>query len=232
MVRYPGSSRAVDAAVKLAQVALVQGDRPGALHQLDRLAVDSTPTTRARVGLLRATILLDAGDSVAACGALASARQASGASDSTLGAQIGLFGHGCDSLAAAAPAAVSQAGVLDSAVSRLAPSADTSHKPSLQQAEVYRQPAPRVAGAESAPAASPAQGGAFTVQLAVAADAASAEGMRAAFVSRGVQAEVVERGGRYVVRSGRYRTRSDAEEQVKVLTQKGVTGFVTPIGNP
>jgi hypothetical protein len=65
---YPSSRRYDDALLRLAQLEISRGDRPGAVGHLNQLARRTTDgLTRTRAGVLASLALLDGGDTTTAC---------------------------------------------------------------------------------------------------------------------------------------------------------------------
>ncbi len=244
VVDFPTSPRAVDAALRLAQLELARG-RPAEarerLEQLRREQPEGAPRARASYWLARAQ--LDAGDARTACTTLNEAAGSALPGDPVARQVVALRRRlpGCELTVAVGSGGVGEGGERATAVGAAATPADTAAGVPPRTTDTTPPAAtPDPAAATptvttqtpAAPARSAATGPAWTVQLAAYDWRPDAEAMAARLVARGIEARVSGEARPFRVRVGRWTTRAEAVAAQRELVGRGMRGFVTAAEQP
>lgn len=252
IVEYPLSNYADDALLAIVELEQARGDRAGALAHLQRF-VREHPVSPARgvAALAAARLAFDQRDTKTGCAMIADARTSAPATDVELRNQIDYFGSRCTA-ASAADAPVVQTAPLspprDSAPAapkkKLADATakeikkPASPKPASSAAKTVSakpvvkapptaSPAPEGITPKPAPAATVKSKGIYTIQLAAYNTRTDAEQLVKKLESKGVAARVSGTAKPFRVRLDFYPTRQAAQEEVALLKQRGIIGFVT-----
>jgi TolA-binding protein len=250
-VEYPGSARAADALLRLAQLELARGDRQQAAVHLDRLtreqAPDQTGVAAARTQLQVGLAYVDLQDLMHACAAFTAARAAAPSTDVELLNRIDYNTQRCAAVAltSASPdtahggRAASAPGAgrpgADSVASRATKGGTTTPRrgavPSKASSRAAATPAtaPPAAGAGNAGRRLRMPG--YTIQVAAYDTRAAATALVGKLDQRGYVARIYGASPPFRVRIGRFVTEAQADSAAQSLKRKGITGFVTP-GEP
>lgn len=254
IVEYPLSNYADDALLAIVELEQARGDRAGALAHLQRF-VREHPVSPARgvAALAAARLAFDQRDTKTGCAMIADARTSAPASDVELRNQIDYFGSRCtaasvsdasvaqtvttpvppprDSVAAApkknvadATAKVTTKPMSSKPVS--SPAKTVSAKP-VVKAPPATSPTAESVAPKSAPAAAGKSKGIYTIQLAAYNTRTDAEQLVKKLESKGLTARVSGTAKPFRVRLDFYPTRQAAQEEVALLKQRGIIGFVT-----
>ena len=220
IIDYPFSSRAEEALLRAGQIEYENSDRTSARRHLERLASDyAEGATRARGAFWLARVLLDAGESVAACGQLADAKAKAKSTDVEFLGQVNYYAQPCARLQATAAAAATE--TADSiALADSAARADSAEKAKPVKRAVKR-------GATSERDSGPA----WSAQVAAYASEADATTLARKLSTRGFDARVTPTKP-YRVRIGRFRTRADAVAYVEKLRDAKMTAIVVEAEKP
>ncbi len=232
VVDFPASPRAVDAALRLAQLELARGRPAEARERLERLRreqPEGAPRAQASYWLARAQ--LDAGDARTACTTLNEAAGSALPGDPVarqvvalrrrlpgceLTVAVGSGGAGEGAVAAGGPPratdTTASAPVPDPGAATPTPATQT---PSTETPSTAAPPARAVAG-----------GRAWAVQLAAYDRRDQAEAFAARLAARGLDARVAGDAAPFRVRVGRYGTRAAAVAAQRELAARGMRGWV------
>ena len=221
IIDYPFSSRAEDALLRAGQIEYESGDKTSARRHLERLAIDHADgATRARGAFWLARVLLDSGESLAACEQLADAKAKATSTDVEFLGQVTYYAQPCARVQATAAAAAS------ATADSIARADSVARARSAEKAKPVQRGAAR-RGANSERVSGPA----WSVQVAAYASKADAVVLARKLNKRGFDARVTPTKP-YRVRIGRFRTRAEAVASVETLRDAKMTAIVVEAEKP
>lgn len=197
-IEYPLSPRAGDALLRLAQYELTRGDRANAVRYLDRLEREHPMSpVRAAGRYWAGRVLLEAGKTADACGALREARRLAAARDVELINQIDYYARPCVALEADARARADSI------------AADSIQRVTTRQSDAKKSTA--------APTTHASTKGRWSVQVAAYGDRESALALVKRLKAKGHEARVTPTKP-WRVRVGYYPSRADAVNAARTLS--------------
>jgi cell division septation protein DedD len=244
-VGYPLSPRAADALIALAQLEYVRGDKPLAVHHLQRLLIEHPAGVgSAKTNFWAARVLFEAQDSVRACSALRAARSTTEAGEVELRNQIefevpkcSAVGRGAtrEARSASTERPGSQPAAEPAAEASSADARGAEERGAAPDEKPPAKAAPKARGekapAKAATAAAPAAGrSGFAVQVAAYKARAEAQALAAKLSGRGYRARVVGSAAPYRVQVGRYASRAEAAAALARVRAAKLNGFVVDAG--
>lgn len=228
IVEYPLSAYSDDALLAIAELEQARGDRAGALQHLLRF-VKEHPVSPARgtAALAAARLAFEQRDTHTGCAMVTEARVSVPNTDVELRNQIDYFGARC----AGAAASTAVAGPPIASVPAT-PQRDSSLLAPVVPKNTIAEIALKTAASQRPTRTTPtnvtsAARGIFTIQLAAYTLRAEAERLLAKLSARGVKARVSGARKPFRVRLDYYPTRQAALDEVALLKQRGIIGFVT-----
>jgi cell division septation protein DedD len=221
IVDFPFSSRAEAALLGTGQIEYESGDKTSARRHLERLASEyADGVTRARGAFWLARVLLDAGESRAACDQLADAKDKVKGSEVEFLGQVNYYAQPCARIRAAAAAAAAAA------------AESTARADSAARADAIATAKPVKKGAAKRGTSKDAsRGAAWSAQVAAYASEVDATALAKKLSTRGFETRVTLTKP-YRVRIGRFRTRAEAAEQVQKLRDAKMTAIVVEAEKP
>jgi len=250
VVDYPLAPQAEDALLRLAQLELSRGDREGALIHLQRIPRDYPRSkSLARANYWTARVLFEKNDIPKACAANSSALAQVGAAEIELRNQIQYQGQRCplpavavteatkppaDSMPPSLPV-TEKAVVVDtvSATVSIPPKTIVPNermKPPTEGRDTKpwvvdpaKSPAVAKPAAKASTVSRPSE---YSVQVAAYNRKTGADKLASSLTARGYQARVDGDVAPFRVRIGRYATAKDAEEALRRINAKQMTGIV------
>jgi cell division septation protein DedD len=242
VTELPASPRAVEAALRLAQLDLARGRPADARERLERLRREQPDGgTRALAAYWLARAQLDAGDARTACAMLNEAAGGVLPGDPAARQLVALRRRlpGCELTVAIGSAVGARevgapAGAADTPPGgppRVPDSTTADPAPTRGEATPSASP-PASPSAEPSAAPSATARGGFTVQVAAYDRREPAEQAAARLLRRGVEARVSGTAAPFRVRVGRVPSRAAAAALQRELAAKGLRGFVTEAEPP
>ena len=246
IVEYPLSNYADDALLAIVELEQARGDRAGALAHLQRF-VREHPVSPARgvAALAAARLAFDQRDTKTGCAMISDARASASAADVELRNQLDYFGSRCTGVTTAeAPAAqpantsvsaprdtaaaLPKKGVVSTSTQAAKPtSSPTTRAPATTAVKASSGASPVHIAPPPAPLPTTKAKGIYTIQLAAYTTRADAEQLVGKLGSKGVTARVSGTTRPFRVRLAFYPTRQAAQDEVALLKQRGIIGFVT-----
>jgi cell division septation protein DedD len=251
-VEYPGSLRAADALLRLAQLELARGDRVQAAAHLDRLTreqlPDQTGAGAARTDLQIGLAYVDLQDLAHACAAFGAARAAAPGTDVELRNRIDYNAQRCAALAqATGPSTdtVHSGGVATGSAGRHgvdstsrrrahAPAPASRQAPTSSPTEGSKPTSPSTSPKPAVPtdAGRRLRTSTYTVQVAAFNTRAEASDLADKLGHGGYVARIYGTSAPFRVRIGQFATEGQADSVSQSLKRKGIIGFVTPSETP
>ena len=235
IVEYPLSAYADDALLAIAELEQARGDRASALQHLQRF-VKEHPVSPARgiAAFAVARLAFEQRDTRTGCAMIAEARTSISNTDVELRNQIDYFGSRCAGADAGANAPVASVPItsVPATPARDSPP-PTLVAPKKTVAEVVPKttpldkPTPPAGVPERATKPVTKARGVYTIQLAAYNTRADAERLVTKLGASGVKARVSGATKPFRVRLDFYATRQAALDEVALLKQRGIIGFVT-----
>jgi hypothetical protein len=223
IVDYPFSSRAEEALLRAAQIEYESGDKTSARRHLERLASDyADGVTRARGAFWLARVLLDAGESLAACDQLAEAKAKAKSGEVEFLGRVNYYAQPCARVQSAAAAVIADSITRVDSVAR----ADSTEKVKLVKQGVVKQGVVKRGTSKET-----FRGPTWSAQVAAYTAEADATALAKKLGKRGFEARVTATKP-YRVRIGRFRTRAEAAEQVQALRDAKMTAIVVEAEKP
>lgn len=224
IVDYPFSSRAEEALLRAGQIEYESGDKASARRHLERLSsAYADGATRARGAFWLARVLLDAGESRAACELLTDAKLKAKSSEVEFLGQVNYYAQPCARVQAAVVAAAAAAVSVADSMAR----ADSAMRAdSIERAKPAKKGAVKRGTSKDA-----FSGPAWSAQVAAYASEADAAALAKKLSKRGIDARVTPTKP-YRVRIGRFRTRAEAAEHVQKLRDSKMTAIVVEAEKP
>jgi cell division septation protein DedD len=229
IVDFSLSPRAEEALLRLGEMEYDSGDKTAARRHLERLSTEHPDgATRSHGAYWLARVLLDAGESRAACDLLTEAKAKAKSSDVEFLGQVTYYAQPCTRIqAAAAAAAAAAAQALADSTAR----ADSVARAAARADSLDKVKGSKKGSAKRGAAKDTYSGPAWSAQVAAFASEADADKLAAKLTKRGYDARVTA-AKPYRVRIGRFHSRAEAVELVQKLRDAKMTAIVVEAERP